>query len=188
MIIGLVILLIAIGIMVRQTFSRGVPPMVLPTQAPDSSPFKISSPALSNDGSLPSAYTCSGSRISPPISIDNPPSSTKEFVLIMHNPDAETGDVTHWVVWGIPPETTIINENLLPTGAVVGKNDKSLNSYDPPCAIEGANPGRYVFDVYALNESIKLDDNSTKDRVIAAINGQVISKAQFSATLPDSKK
>lgn len=188
MIIGLVILVAAILIMMRQTFSRGVPPMVSPVQVAPAAPFKISSSALTPDMMLPARYTCSETALNPPLSIENVPENTKELVLILHDLDGESGKITNWVVWNIYPQTVTILERTVPYGAIVGTNDSGNTNYIAPCVpAEASKEHRFTFDLYAIDEVLSLEATSTKDRVIAAMNGRVIAKTQFTINVPPQK-
>ena len=53
-----------------------------------------------------------GSNVSPPLNWSKTPINTREFALICYNPDAPyTYGFTHWVIYGIPPEITGIEED-----------------------------------------------------------------------------
>lgn len=173
----------------RQTFSRGVPPMVSPVQVAPAEPFKISSPAVTAENTLPANYTCSDTALNPPLNIENAPDNTKEFVLILHDLDGESGKVTNWVIWNISNKTPTILENTIPEGAVVGTNDSGKTNYIAPCVPAGdAKTHRYTYDLYAIDEPLNLESTSTKDRVIAAMNGRVIAKAQVTVNVPPQKQ
>src|SRR5438309_1637547 len=65
--------------------------------------MQISSPAIGNDNILPVKYTQDGQNISPPLQWSNGPSGTREFVLMVEDPDAP-GDTPylHWFVYRMP--------------------------------------------------------------------------------------
>lgn len=182
LIVGLVVLGIAITVMVRQTFTREVPPVETPKHTSDKALFALTSPVV-KDGVLPNVYTCFDKAINPPLSIKNAPSNTKEFALVLRDSGSNEGNKTHWVLWDIPPATTLISEGLTPQGSTQGTTDTQKTSYDAPCPSPDKQEGRYVFELYALNESINLDTAATKDSLIAAINGKVIAKVQLPVTV-----
>jgi Raf kinase inhibitor-like YbhB/YbcL family protein len=141
------------------------------------SDLKITSPAFSMNGPIPSQYTCDGADNSPPLLIENAPPGTQSLALIVDDPDAPGGTWVHWVVWNIGPETKVIEENTLPTNAIQGKNDFRRQSYGGPCPPSGTH--RYFFKLYALDAKIKLGPGSTKAALEAAIQGHLLSKTEL---------
>lgn len=177
-VMGLIILGVALSIMIRQTFSKNVPAVETPQQTTESKPFALSSPLFENQGAIPSTHTCIPEPKTVPLVISNAPSNTKQFVLIMQDNTADTVK-THWLVWGIPDDATVIAENVLPAGAVQGINDSQTTTYINPCPASGSGEHTYTFDLYALSDTINPGPDTTKDSLIPAINGKVIAKAQL---------
>jgi phosphatidylethanolamine-binding protein (PEBP) family uncharacterized protein len=60
--------------------------------------LKVSSTAFGHDGYIPSAYTCDGININPPLHIENIPETTKCLALIIDYPDAPVYLWNHWLV------------------------------------------------------------------------------------------
>lgn len=179
LVMGLIILGFALSIMMRETFSKNVPAVEAPTEAPKAAPFQLTSSAFKNLGTIPAAYTCSTEAKTPPLTIMNAPSNTKEFALVMRDTNSEPENKAHWVVWGIPATTTAIAEGTLPNGTVQGVNDES-NTYLSPCPPLDTGEHTYVFELYALSDTISLEPTTTRDGLAAAINGKVISRTQLS--------
>ncbi len=177
--VGLIILGLALSVMIKETFSKNVPAVETPQVVPAAAPFKLSSPAFEDTGVIPNSYTCTPEPKTPPLSITSAPGNTKEFALVMRDTSTEAGDKAHWVVWGIPASTTVIPESTLPQGAVQGINDDKTASYLIPCPTAETGEHTYVFDLYALSDTIRLDPAASKDGLIAAINGKVIAKVQL---------
>jgi Raf kinase inhibitor-like YbhB/YbcL family protein len=63
----------------------------------------ITSPVFKNKGFIPSRYTCDGTDVNPPLSIEGTPEGTKSLVLIVDDPDSTIGTWDHWIVWNISP-------------------------------------------------------------------------------------
>lgn len=139
--------------------------------------MSLESPAFENNQYIPLKYTCDGEDINPPLEIKNVPEGTKSLVLILEDPDAPRGTFSHWLLWNIKPETSLIEENSYPQGAVLGLNDFGKNSYGGPCPPKGTH--RYYFKLYALNTSIEIDQNSKKGDLEKAIKGKIIAKAEL---------
>ena len=104
----------------------------------------VSSPAFSNNGFIPSKYTCDGSNINPELIIRDIPQDTRSLALIIDDPDAPKGTFDHWVMWNIPVKDKI-DENSTP--GAEGKNGKNENKYMGPCPPSGTH--HYHFKVYA---------------------------------------
>lgn len=179
LVIGLIILGLAISVMIRETFSKNVPAVETPKETPTAAPFTLSSPLFKNASSIPDEYTCSTNPKTLPLVITNAPDNTKEFALIMRDTSIEPKDKAHWVVWGIPANTSIIAEKSLPEGSVQGLNDDQTAVYLPPCPPANSGEHNYVIELYALSDNVVLNPNTNKDSLTAAINGKVIAKAQL---------
>jgi Raf kinase inhibitor-like YbhB/YbcL family protein len=124
--------------------------------------FTLTSTDLKNGGTIASAqvfneFGCTGGNVSPALAWSGAPSDTKSFALLVHDPDAPTGSGWwHWVVYNIPPTTTALaagagdpKKNLMPAGAIQGRNDYGGAGYGGPCPPPGK-PHRYQFRLYAL--------------------------------------
>ena len=139
--------------------------------------LRISSTAFEHNGNIPKKYTCQGDDVNPPLRIEGIPSGAKSLVLIADDPDAPRGDWVHWVVWNISPETRIIEEDSVPSGAIQGMNDFSKTDYGGPCPPSGTH--RYFFKVFALDNVLNLPSSSRKPDILRAIQGHVIDKGEL---------
>lgn len=123
-------------------------------------------------GQIPSKYTCDAENVSLPLAVSNIPAGTQSLTLIVDDPDAPSGNWTHWLMWNISPSTTEIKEGQVPTGAVQGVNDFGKNEYGGPCPPSGTH--RYQFKLYALNANLDLSPDSQKKDLEAAIKDHII--------------
>jgi len=89
----------------------------------------ISSPEFIEAGPIPVQYTADGDGSNPPLVIDDVPDGTITMALIMEDPDAPQGTVTHWILWDIPPANSI-SEGSEP--GVSGLNAAGTTGYLPP--------------------------------------------------------
>ncbi len=134
-------------------------------------PLIVSSPVFVEDGLIPEEYTCQGVGVNPPLVIDNIPESTLTMALIVEDPDAPKGTVTHWIAWDILPEGSI-SENSNP--GVNGLNTKGQLGWMPPCPPSGQH--RYFFHVYALDASLNLSPGSGREELEKALQGHIIAR------------
>lgn len=138
--------------------------------------MQITSSAFTNNGSIPSKYTCDGEDISPPLSFVNIPKNAKSIALIMDDPDAPVGTFVHWVVWNISPDKTTISEGeKLP--AIQGRTDFGKIGYGGPCPPSGTH--RYFFKLYALDNILGLTEGSTKQDLEKAMINHIIDQAKL---------
>lgn len=123
--------------------------------------LKLSSPAFENKQLIPVKYTCDGEGINPPFQISGVPEETKSLALIVVDIDAPYGVFTHWVLWNINPQTSLIEENRVPEGSIQGTNSFEEQSYGAPCPPKNGYH-HYHFRLYALDKKLDLDPSSEK--------------------------
>ncbi len=146
--------------------------------------MKLTSSAFVQGEKIPSKYTCDGDNVNPPLEITGVPHEAKSLVLIMDDPDVpknlrEDGMWDHWVVFNIPPDTRMIEENSEPSGTSgLGTNDKT--GYAGPCPPDREH--RYFFKLFALDTQLDLPEKSTKADVENAMPGHVLSHAELMGT------
>ena len=138
--------------------------------------IKVTSSAFQEGGNIPSKFTCDVSDTSPPLQIAGIPSNAKTLVLIADDPDAPGGLFTHWLVWNIPPQTTLIAEGSAPKG-VQGANDFGKSGYRGPCPPSGTH--RYSFKIFALDRELGLRFGAKRSEVDAAMKGHVIAQGEL---------
>jgi Raf kinase inhibitor-like YbhB/YbcL family protein len=144
------------------------------------------SPVFDNNKTIPEQYTCRGQNINPPLNILNVPQAAKSLALIMHDPDASGTDFVHWVIWGIPPGTQTIGTNNLPVGAVQGKNSFGGNNYGGPCPPSGTGTHRYIFELYALDTTISLSPDSSREQLEKTMSNNIISQGTLTGLVAAS--
>ncbi len=148
----------------------------MPTLEVKSNAFKIGE-------NIPAKYTALRDDISPQLSWSKPPTGTKELVLIMDDPDAPGETWSHWVVYGIPPDSTglpenIPKKNLDPKIGKQAKNSWGENCYGGPSPPRGG-PHRYFFRLYALDITLELKSDARRENVLKAMDGHIIAKGEL---------
>jgi Raf kinase inhibitor-like YbhB/YbcL family protein len=128
--------------------------------------FTLSSTAFKDGQLLPKPVgdipargaNCKGENVSPQLSWSNAPEGTRSFVFVVSDPDAGLGaGITHWVAYGISPETTSFAEGEAsqPSGKyVTGKSTKNIPGFGGPCPPQGS-PHHYLFQIVATDRDPK---------------------------------
>ncbi len=142
--------------------------------------LSVTSAAFGNNQPIPSGFTCDGASASPPLKLGKAPKGTKDRALIMTDPDAPSGTLTHWVAWNLPSGG--VPEQTLPPEVVQGKNTFGNAAYAGPCPPAGSAPHHYRFTVSAVSKKITLAAGATADEVRAAIKGKVLAQGTLTGT------
>ncbi len=148
-------------------------------EASENDAFEMISPVFRDGSSIPPQYTCKGQNVNPPLNIFSVPDCTQSLTLVMHDPDAVSGDYLHWLVFDIPPSTEYISVNDVPIGAVQGSNGAGKAVYTGPCPPKGTGTHHYAFELYALDKTLDLPAGSSLDKVMAAQKSHVLAKCQI---------
>ncbi|MGH7142245.1 MAG: YbhB/YbcL family Raf kinase inhibitor-like protein [Candidatus Saccharimonadales bacterium] len=136
--------------------------------------FQLKSAAFSNGSPIPEKYTCKDQNINPPLTISGVPDGTTSLALIMHDPDAPSGDYLHWTIWNLSPDLASINENKVPEGAVEGINDFGKVGYGGPCPPAGTH--HYLFVLFALDTKLDVTRGAKREEVSEAITDHTITQ------------
>lgn len=129
-----------------------------------------------------SSYLYKNENHNPEINIFNPIVETKSYAIIMENIDMENSS-THWLVANISSSITKIDEDSIPSGAIIGTNYLNNISYDGPNST--INNNRYLIKLYALDlENITLSQGFTKKELEILIKGHVIDRADLIGIYP----
>ena len=151
--------------------------------------MKLSSRAFSEQGEIPSLYTCQGKDVSPPLGWSGLPEGTKSLALIVDDPDAPDPAApkrtwVHWVLYDIPPTATGLDEAMtaarLPPGTREGTNDWNRTGYGGPCPPIGRH--RYFFKLYTLDTVLPDLGPARKAELEKAMEGHVLAKTELVGT------
>jgi Raf kinase inhibitor-like YbhB/YbcL family protein len=141
--------------------------------------LNLKSEAFSQNGLIPSQYTCEGKSdlISPPLSWQDDSKATKSYVIIVDDPDAPAGTWDHWVLFNIDPSVKSLAEGASAKGATMGSNSWGQIGYKGPCPPSGSH--RYFFKLYALDTVLGLKQGASKTDVLTAMKGHVIGTGEL---------
>jgi Raf kinase inhibitor-like YbhB/YbcL family protein len=144
--------------------------------------MQLSSPAFRDGGRLPASATCTGTGTSPPMQWSHVPRHTHELDLLVTDPDAPSGTVSHWVVYNIRPDSGGFPTGSIPPGAKQGVNSFGLQSYLPPCPQPPGSTHRYVFELFAARATLTFAHAPNDSEVRNALKGNVLAAATLTGT------
>jgi Raf kinase inhibitor-like YbhB/YbcL family protein len=109
---------------------------------------------------LPRSFTCHAAKPeTPPLAWFGAPSDTQGYALVVDDSSAPITPYVYWIVFGIGPTTTDIQQGMLPPGAKQAVNSAGFAGYTAPCP--QGQPHSYRFTVYALDKSLDSLPNGT---------------------------
>jgi Raf kinase inhibitor-like YbhB/YbcL family protein len=170
-------------------FSLPLLPQSLWAGSTAKTPFVLSSGAFREGERMPKTHTADGEDRSPPLTWSGVPDKAKELMLICDDPDApQSTPWVHWVAYGIGPGVTALLEGIPPLGAVTlgkltfrqGKTSWGSLGYRGPSPPPGK-PHRYFFKLYALDAPVNLPPEATKDVLLSAARGHILTETHIMA-------
>jgi len=146
-------------------------------------PLRLTSDAFSEGDAVPVRYTCDGEDVSPPLSVDGVPGEAESLALIVDDPDAPNRTWVHWVLYGLPADTSSVPEDVPPDpevlgGARQGENDFGDLGWGGPCPPHGEDH-RYVFRLYALEGTPEMEAGASKEELLSAIEPMVVEEVRL---------
>ncbi|MBA2317577.1 MAG: YbhB/YbcL family Raf kinase inhibitor-like protein [Euzebyales bacterium] len=148
--------------------------------------FRLTSPAFGHDEDIPERHTADGGDASPPLTWEGVPEGTKELALVCDDPDADTGVVTHWVVYGIGPDETSLPEGVPsdtlvedPVSLVQGLNEFEESGYTGPSLDEKRGAHRCFFRLFALDTELDLPPGVRRGELRRAAKDHILGVAEL---------
>lgn len=148
----------------------------------------VTSATIKANETIPKDHTSDGRNVSPALSWSGAPAGTKQFAMIMDDPDAQFGggNFVHWVVYKIPgtatglPAEVPIDSVVLkdPAGAIQGISGFRRPIYRGPAPPPGK-PHHYTFTVYALDADLPLAEGLNKTELLKAMEGHIIGQGSL---------
>lgn len=148
------------------------------TGGPSTGKMQLTSVAFSQNGDIPKLYTCEGSDLSPPLTINGAPGNAKSLAIIVDDPqqDAPDGAWVHWVAWNIPANTGNIAQGI--AVGTQGANSGGELKYAGPCP-PGGPAHKYRFKLYALDTTLTLNAGATKKQLEQAMQGHILDSTEL---------
>lgn len=148
--------------------------------------LRITSPAFTHEGKIPSRYTCDGDDTSPALAWEGAPEGTQRFALLVVDPDAPDPAApkmtyVHWVLYDLPASAAGLPEGgALPAGTREGRNDWHRTGWGGPCPPIGRH--RYYFQLYALDAALGDLREPTRAALESAMAPHVLARAELMGT------
>jgi Raf kinase inhibitor-like YbhB/YbcL family protein len=79
-------------------------------------------------------------------------------------------------MWGIPTSTETITPNSVPIGAMQGQSGFGNNKYGGPCPPSGSGTHRYMFELFALDTTLTLGPDTTREKLQEAMKGHIVAQ------------
>lgn len=143
----------------------------------------VTSEAFADGGAIPARFTEDGEKISPPLAWTGVPEEARSLVLVVEDADSPTpAPIVHALVFDLPSTDGALTEGELksPGGEgechLLGKNTFLKKAYLPPDPPPGGGVHRYVFQVYALDQTHGLGEGAGRGAVKDALRGHVLAR------------
>ena len=157
--------------------------------------FVLGAATFKEGDTLPAANTCApynanpNAAPSPALVWTGAPSNTKSFVLVEQDMDVPppNGPVVHWLIFNIPGAATALNAAIpqsatLPDGSVQGVNSLRSIGYIGSCPPVGAAPHHYVFQLFALDNTLTVGSPAVLPDVNTAMQGHILGQTALHTT------
>lgn len=151
----------------------------------------VTSATLKANETIPKDHTADGKNVSPALMWSGAPAGTRQFAMIMDDPDAQFGggNFVHWVMYRIPAaakglpaevsiDTPVIAGPPEIAGAIQGLSGFRRAMYRGPAPPPGK-PHHYTFTVYALDAELALAEGLTKADLLKAMEGHIIGQGSL---------
>ncbi len=127
---------------------------------------------------------CGGKNIAPSLSWSGVPKGTKSLVLTMIDVSVKPSGWSHWVVSGLPADSTgLAKGGVLPAGASGVHSNFGDTTYDGPCPPPGSGLHRYEITLWALKDDLAITNNEKADDLRAALEKSATEKSTLWGTV-----
>ncbi len=138
--------------------------------------IELRSPSFNDHAPIPPRHAHDRENVSPALEWSGAPDGTAELCLVCEDPDAPGGTFVHWVLAGLDPSLTALEEGQVPTGAVEGTNGFGEKGWGGPQPPPGDNAHRYFFRLSAASAPLNLGAGASADDLRAALEGNELGR------------
>ena len=152
----------------------------------------VTSTTLKANETIPKDHTADGKNVSPALEWSGAPAATRQFAMVMDDPDVPMpGGFVHWVVYKIPaaakglpaelPMDATLTAPAELAGTIQGLSGFRRAGYRGPAPPPGK-PHHYTFTVYALDSAdLPLAEGLNRNQLMEAIKGHIIGQGSLVA-------
>lgn len=145
--------------------------------------MKLTSPEFDFEEKMPEKYGFMGENINPELQIENVPEEAEALALVLKDPDAQDAagkTWLHWLIWNIPADAEIIEEDSSP--GVEGETDFRETEYNGPNPPDGEHV--LEFELYALTEKLELGKGEGLQEFERIVEDKVMETAVLKTRYP----
>lgn len=140
--------------------------------------FSMTTPWVSGER-IDDRHTCLGESISPRIEFSNVPIDIVTIGLVLIDETAN-GEVM-WALANIDPATPVVEEGVVPTGAVVGRLADGTEGYKAPCPTD---THTYQLIGYALPQQVELESGVDAQSIVDTLEAAALDVVTSSFVSP----
>ena len=140
-------------------------------------PLIMETDAFPDGGIVPVRFSGAGENVQPGFTFRNAPESTVSYALVMTDLDPTFQSPVgfmHWAAWNIPAAAAGIPEGSLPDGSM-----QTERGYRGPGAPPGPRYHHYVWELFALNDTLDLPATASREEIFSALEGKVVAKTVY---------
>ncbi len=141
----------------------------------------LTSPAFEEGGRIPWSASAPNENRLPALEIHDVPRGARSLALILEDLDSPLGEVTHWLVWNLPPDRSRGDALNLRDEARIGMDSFGKVGYLGPVPPEGVH--RYRFRLLALDAELDLKSGATRSQFDQATEGRVLDEAELTGSI-----
>lgn len=140
--------------------------------------FSMTTPWVSGEP-IDERHTCFGASISPRIEFSNVPIDIVTIGLVLIDETAN-GEVM-WAMANIDPATPIVEEGVVPSGAIIGRLADGTEGYKAPCPSDSHT---YQLIGYALPQQVELESGVEAQSIVDTLEAAALDVVTSSFVSP----